>query len=123
MSNNEFSEKFPFLTGIKYMQAEHVGIVVNSDNQLLSFYDIDSVHGVEQKRLLLELGDEWWWGSNRQLPIDVFLRTEMKPFRYCLKTFMMKDVEILFGPTVSLQDLIKKRIKRRSIQLVRKTDD
>jgi hypothetical protein len=34
----------------------------------------------------------------------------------------MKDVEILFGPVTSLQNLLKKRIKRRSIQLVRKTD-
>jgi hypothetical protein len=120
MSSNTFSEKFPFLTGIKYIDNEHVGLVVNSDNQMISFYDIDVIHSREEKQVILELGDTWWWGSNRQLPIDVFLRAEMKPFRYCLRTFMIKDVEILFGPTVSLQDLIKKRVKRRSIQLIRK---
>lgn len=121
--SKSISEKFPFLTGIKYMENEHVGIVVNSDNHMLSFYDIGAIQSQEEKKLILELGDTWWWGSNRQLPIDVFLRAEMKPFRYCLRTFMMKDAEILFGPTVSLQDLIKKRIKRRSIQLVKKTDE
>ena len=56
------------------------------------------------------------------LPIDVFLHHEMKPFYPFLKTFAMKDVEILFGPVTSLQNLIKKRVKRRSIELVRKTD-
>ena len=39
-----------------------------------------------------------------------------------LSTFVMKDVEVLFGPMTSLQNLIKKRIKRRGVQLVRKTD-
>ena len=34
----------------------------------------------------------------------------------------MKDIEVLFGPMTSLQNLIKKRIKRRGIQLVRKVD-
>jgi hypothetical protein len=38
-----------------------------------------------------------------------------------LRTFVMKDVEILFGPVTSLQNLLKKRIKRRTIQLIKKT--
>ena len=47
----------------------------------------------------------------------------MKQFHSCLKTFATKDVEILFGPVTTLQNLIKKRIKRRTIQLVQKVDD
>ena len=46
----------------------------------------------------------------------------MKPFKDILRTFVMKDIEIIFGPMTSLQNLIKKRIKRRGIQLVRKVD-
>ena len=46
----------------------------------------------------------------------------MKEFVPFLSTFVMKDVEVLFGPMTSLQNLIKKRIKRRGVQLVRKTD-
>ena len=74
------------------------------------------------KKKFLQYGESWWWESNRQLPIDIFLFHEMKPFRNYLRTFIMKDIEVLFGPTTSLQNLIKKRIKRRGIQLVRKTD-
>lgn len=113
--------KFEFLTGIKYAQAEYVGIVVNQDNQILTFYDVDSIATIEMKQEFLMLGDTWWWESNRQLPIDVFLHYEMQSFRPALKTFAMKDAEILFGPVISLQNLIKKRIKRKSIQLVRKS--
>jgi hypothetical protein len=76
---------------------------------------------IQVKKEFLELGEVWWWESNRQIPIDVFLHYEMRTFRPYLKTFTYKDVEILFGPVTSLQNLLKKRIKRRSIQLIRKT--
>jgi hypothetical protein len=115
------SDQFPFLTGIRYGGDEYVGVVVNHDNAVLTFYDISKAHSGQDKTRLLELGEAWWWESNRMLPIDVFLRHDMKPFRYCITTLAMKDVEILFGPTVSMQDLITRRVKRRSIQLVRRT--
>ena len=44
----------------------------------------------------------------------------MQSFRRCLRTFNNKDVEVLFGPVTSIQKIVKKRIKRRTIQLVRK---
>ena len=42
----------------------------------------------------------------------------MKQYHNCLRTFVMKDIDILFGPVTSLQNLLKKRIKRRGVQLV-----
>ena len=35
----------------------------------------------------------------------------------------MKDIEVLFGPMTSLQNLLRKRIKRRGVQLVIKPKD
>jgi hypothetical protein len=113
---------FEFLTGLKYLDREYVGIVVNNDHNILTFYDIDMMPTVEFKKEFLELGDIWWWESNRLLPIDVFLHHEMKPFKPYLRTFVSKDVHVLFGPITSLQNLLKKRVKRRSIQLIRKTN-
>ena len=121
LDKDEYAE-LEFLTGILYAGEEYVGIVVNQDNQLLTFYDVDAIPTIELKKEFLELGDLWWWQSNRQLPMDIFLHHEMKAFRPYIKTFAMKDIEILFGPVTSLQNLIKKRIKRRSIQLIRKVD-
>jgi hypothetical protein len=121
MEINTYSE-LEFLTGISYAEREYVGVVINYDNQILTFYDVESIASIEEKKHFLELGDLWWWESNRQLPIDVFLHHEMKPFNYCLKTFSIKDVEILFGPTTSLANLLKKRVNRRSIQLVRRVE-
>ena len=90
----EITTGIEFLTGIKYAGNEYVGIVVNTDNQILTFYDADMIGSKDLKREFLELGNIWWWESNRMLPIDVFLHHEMKPFYPFLKTFAMKDVEI-----------------------------
>ena len=121
MQEHDYSQ-LEFLTGLHYIEKDYVGIVVNHDNSIITFYDVELIHTTELKKVCLELGDIWWWESNRMLPIDVFLHHEMKPFRRCLRTFVMKDVDILFGPVTSLQNLLKKRIKRRSIQLIRKAD-
>jgi len=121
-NENKLQEKFPFLTGIRYNDTEYVGIVQNTDNQIISFYDVDSCKSDTEKQLILEYGDLWWWESNRMLPIDVFLFQEMQTFRHCVKTFILKETEIIFGPTISMQNILKKRIKRRSIQLVKKVD-
>lgn len=119
---DQIRNKFPFLTGISYSGNEYVGIVQNQDSQIISFYDVERASTLEAKTALIELADTWWWESNRMIPIDVFLFEQMIPFQYCLRTFMNKDVEILFGPVVSLQNILKKRIKRRSIQLIKKVD-
>ena len=121
MTNQEDYAAFEFLTGISYAGKEYVGIVINQDNQILSFYDVESIPTIELKKEFLEYGELWWWESNRLIPVDIFLRHEMEKFKHCIKNFANKDVEILFGPVTSMQNLLKKRIKRRSIQLIRKT--
>ena len=120
--HEELQEKFPFLTDIEFSQEEFVDIVQNKDAQILSFYDIEKCRNDEEKKVLLELGDLWWWESNRLLPIDVFLFQEMQEFRHCLRTFVLKETEVLFGPVTSMQNILKKRIKRRTVQLVKKVD-
>jgi hypothetical protein len=84
-----------------------------------SIYDISLIRDIGDKNLFLELGESWWWESNRKIPINIFLKKEMIMFRHTIKTFNSKDVEILFGPTVNLSEIAEKRVKRKSIQLVR----
>ena len=56
------------------------------------------------------------------IPINIFLKQDWLHFRPFLTTFVSKDCNVLAGPQVSLTDLSKKRTKRRSIQLVKKTN-
>jgi hypothetical protein len=96
-----------------------VGIIINLDNFVASIYDISSLRTEEEKKLFLEMGEVWWWESNRKIPINIFLKKEMQLFRYAIKTFNSKDVDLLFGPAVNLSEIAEKRIKRKLIQLVR----
>lgn len=118
----EIKEKFPFLSGLRVQTHEYIGIIQNSDDKIISFYDYESIRSPEEKVIFLENGETWWWESNRLLPINIFLQGQMQQFRYCMKTVVNKDVEIMFGSVTSLNNIMKKRIKKRQIQLIRKAD-
>lgn len=113
-------ENYPFISYIGYGGNEYIGIIQNVDDFLTSVYDFGSLRTEEEKAQFLALGEAWWWESNRTIPINVFLRHEWFPFRYSLKTLNSRDVEIKFGPYVSLREIAAKKSKRRSITLVRK---
>jgi hypothetical protein len=116
----KIQDQFPFITVVKYGNSEYVGIVINQDANITSFYDYNLLKIEEQKRQFLELGEVWWWESNRMLPINIFLRKEMEVFRPAIKNFTTKDVSVLMGPVVNLHNIMLKRVKRRSIQMIRK---
>ncbi len=113
-------ENFPFISVINHVNQEYVGIIINQDAQVTSMYDYSAIRTDMEKQKFLELGEAWWWESNRQIPINIFLAKEIIEFRYVIKNFSTKDVKIMFGPVTSLNDIIVKRIKRKSITLVRK---
>ena len=125
MGNNIFeklTEKYPFITLCVYANAEYVGVVQNRDDIVTTIYDFGAVTDQQAKMLFLELAGTWWWESNRSIPINIFLRRDWEQFRYTLRTFVNKDLEILHGPACSLLDIVRKKSKRKSITLVRRMD-
>jgi hypothetical protein len=116
----ELLKQYPFLTYLVYGGNEYIGVIQNLDEVITTIYDYGALRTVEQKQQFLELAEMWWWESNRLIPINVFLKSEWTPFRAVVKTMNSKDVEIKFGPHVSLREIAAKRSKRRSITLVRK---
>ena len=113
-------QNFPFISVLNHVDQEYVGIIINQDNQITSMYDYSLIKSDLEKSRFIELGEAWWWESNRQIPISIFLAREIFTYRYAIRNFSTKDTKILFGPCTSLNDIIVKRIKRRSITLVRK---
>ena len=125
MGNDIFqklSEKYPFITLCVYADNEYVGIVQNRDDTVTTIYDLGAVIAQQDKLEFLELASTWWWESNRSIPINIFLRQDWDKFRYTLRTFVNKDLEIVHGPTCSLLDIARKKSKRKSITLVRRID-
>ena len=116
----KLTEQYPFITLCVYGTVEYVGVVLNRDDQVTTIYDFGSIHDLESKRQFLELAAEWWWESNRMVPINIFLKHEIEPFRVYLRTFSNKDLEILHGPACSLKEMVARRSKRKSITLVKR---
>lgn len=116
----KLSENHPFITVVSFSNQDYVGIIQNRDEQCTSLYDYGSIADTKIKEQFLKLGDIWWWESNRQIPINIFLKNEWDPFKPYLRTFNNKSLTIIHGPVVSLSDLNKKRSKRKSITLVKR---
>lgn len=113
-------DQYPFLSLLTYGGNEYVGIIQNLDDSITTIYDYGLLKTEQQKILFIELAETWWWESNRMIPINIFLKQDWIQFRTTLKTFMSKDVELKYGPAVSLKENAQKRSKRRSITLVRR---
>tara|TARA_E500000178_G_C17034663_1_gene762665 strand:+ start:1601 stop:1972 length:372 start_codon:yes stop_codon:yes gene_type:complete len=120
MLRTEIEENYPFISVVTYGGHEYVGIIVNQDQFVTSMLIYSKLRSTEEKKLLLELGDTWWWESNRMIPINIFLRKEIDLIKYCQMSMNSKDVKIVLGPTVNLGNLSVKRVKRKNVQLVRK---
>ena len=116
----DIEENFPYISVVHYGGNEYVGIIINQDQYVTSMYVYTNLRSEEEKKLLLELGDIWWWESNRLIPISIFLRKELERFRYAIQTMNSKDVKVTIGPCVNLNNMSIKRVKRKSVQLVKK---
>jgi len=120
MLTKDIEQNFPFLSVVTYGGNEYIGIIINQDSSVTSMYVYTDIKSVEQQKLFLELGEAWWWESNRMIPINIFLKNEMDIFKYCIVTMNSKDVKVTIGPCVNLNNLAIKRVKRKNVQLVRK---
>ena len=116
----EIKQNYPFLSLVQVGKIEQVGIIQNADLKVLSIYSLDAVPKSMIENFL-QYGHTWWWESNRKLPINIFIGKDFLKYKDALKTFSAKDCSVTFGPVTRLTDLTKdKRIRRKTIQLVRR---
>ena len=121
MLSKNIEKNLPFVSVVAYGGNEYVGIIVNQDSVVTTMYVYTKLRTEEHKKLLLDLGEIWWWESNRMIPINVFLRKEISILSYSMMTMNSKDVKVTVGPCVNLNNLSLKRVKRKSVQVMRRS--
>jgi len=114
------TENHPFITVCSYSGQDYVGIIQNRDEVVTTIYDYGSIIAPELREKFLELGEIWWWESNRLIPINMFLKDDWSVFKPYLRTFNNKSLTVIHGPICSIGELSKRRSKRKSITLVRR---
>jgi hypothetical protein len=124
MIQNEFFNKLtknhPFITICSYAGQDYVGIVQNRDDVVTTIYDYGAIVDQLLRDKFLELGDIWWWESNRLVPINMFLKEEWIMFKPYIRTFNNKSLTVVHGPICSILELAKRKSKRKSITLVKR---
>lgn len=123
MDNNKIKQlldKYPFLAIVRYSDNEFVCVIQNQDSDVTTIYDFGELRTDQDRLDFLSYADQWWWESNRLIPINIFLRNDWRRFSYSVKTLISKEVEIVTGHCVRLDELSTKRTKRKSIQLVKR---
>jgi hypothetical protein len=121
MTELDLYSQLPFISIIQYGNEEYVGIIINQDAFVTSFYDLSLIKLQEERIHMMELCEIWWYESNHRIPINIFLKNQLDIYRYAIKTFITKDVHIVMGPVVNLSTIADKRPKRRTVQLVKST--
>jgi hypothetical protein len=116
----KLTENHPFITVCSYAGQDYVGIVQNRDDIVTTIYDYGSIVDQVLREKFLELGDIWWWESNRLIPINMFLKQEWTDFKPYLRTFNNKSLTVVHGPICSMLELAKRKSKRKSITLVKR---
>lgn len=119
-SIEQMLEMYPFLSYIKYTHMDYIGVIQNYDTDLISIYAFNKLRTEDHKRRFLEQAEVWWWESNRQIPINIFLKSGWDEFRYSIVTLTCKDIKEQLGHIVCIANLAEKRTKRRVLTLVRK---
>ena len=116
----DIRKTFPFMALMQVGAFEYMGIIANQNQQVTSLYDYSKLRSEEEKKEFLEAGETWWNESNRLIPINIFLHQDMKKFKHALVSHNTKEVNIVSGHVVNLGNLRTRRVKRRTLTLVRR---
>ena len=116
----DIRKNFPFMALVTVGTFEYVGIVANQNQQVTSLYDYSRLRSESEKKAFIEAGQTWWNESNRLIPINIFLHQDMQAFKHCWVTHNTKEVKIVSGHVVNLSNMRTRRVKRRTLTLVRK---
>jgi len=120
MLTRNIKENYPYISVVTYGGNEYVGIIANQDQHITTMYVFTQLISEDDKRQFLEIGETWWWESNRMIPINIFMREEMERFKHTLIVMNSKDVKVTIGPCVNLNNLTIKRVKRKNVQLLKR---
>lgn len=111
--------KYDFLTFLVLEDDIIVGIVQNETPKLMMVYQLDAIRDPHHKETFLKYADEWWWESNRTVPINSFIGRRFDMFEACLKGYSKKSVLKVIGPTFNLAERYLKRIKKKRIDIMK----
>lgn len=115
----ESLRRYPYLTFLQVGDTAVLGVVQNVSPHVVNVFDFARLRTEEHRRDFLRLAEEWWFESNTQVPIDVFLAGKFDHLLHCLRFYPRTAVLKIEGPQINLDELYKRRIRRRRTEFIR----
>lgn len=117
---DQMLDQFPFIACLVTEKGgEVVGIVQNVDQSFVNIYEYDRIRSQDSRRRFLELGERWWYESNRIIPVNVFIGRKFDEFQQVLIGHSRKSITESAGHCVNLHETYGRRVKKRRVELVR----
>lgn len=116
---------FPFISVFSANDNENniYGIVLNCDKTTVSIIDIEKIRNKDEIIKLLEIGENWWWYSNRDIPLNLFYYDECLPYMKYVSHLSSKYIDKIYGNESSLTNFTNsKKIFRKNKTLKVKDD-
>lgn len=113
---------FPYFSVIQTSdETEYIGIILSHNKSIMSFIDVSLINSKPEFTKLIELCQQWWWYSNRLIPINLYYHDDMKPYMQYVVHVSSKTSTVLFGHSTSLETVVeinKNSRKNRTLKII-----
>ena len=108
LSKEIIKESFPYISVIEDGNTdEYIGIIISYNKNTISFIDINKIKIKQELLDLLSLCKNWWWYSNRVIPINLYYFEQTKPFMKYLTHLPTKTSTVIIGNAYSLEKVLE----------------
>lgn len=118
----ELREKHEFLTVLVIDGELKIGVVQNETQKFVMLFEFSLIRTELSRQRFIELADQWWWESDQSEPIDVYFGLKFDEFSLALRGYPRKTITHHIGPTFNLADKYLRRIKKKKIEIINKTE-
>lgn len=108
LSKDKIKESFPYISVIEDGNGdEYVGIIIAYNKNTISFIDINKIKNKQTMLELLGLCKNWWWYSNRIIPINLYYYEQSLPYMKYLTHLPAKTSTVIIGNIYSLEKVLE----------------
>lgn len=103
----KLKQSFPFISHLLTNDGRNFyGIIVNCDKNSISFINLEKIHSQDEFISLMKMSQNWWWYSNRSIPLNIFYRKDTQYFMQYTTHLPYKTTEVRSGHIASLQKIL-----------------
>lgn len=118
-------ERFPFIAVVASTSnqnlPETIGIVLGSNKNTITILDISRITDAKKFSHFLNICQDWWWYSNRNIPVNLYYPNEIEEFMVHVKHYSSKSYAVITGHVASLDIVVathRSNARNRTLRII-----